>query len=148
MNLRPIVLSVSVVALAACAAPPSKAPLPPDVRVEAPSDSLAPDVKAFSGKWTGRWINSLAQLDHTLVVEKIDATKATLIYSVGEPTTSNVNITPQWRRVTATVSPGKMEFTFPNGAAVVYKLQANGTLAGTYTSKGFNTTATLTRAPA
>ncbi|MEJ8825478.1 hypothetical protein WKW80_26225 [Variovorax humicola] len=84
----------------------------------------------------------------TLVVEKIDACKTTLAYSVGEPTRSYVNITPQWRRVTATVSPGTLEFKFPNGAAVVYKLQANGSLAGTYTSQGFNTAATLTRAPA
>ncbi|MDM0073415.1 hypothetical protein QTH90_03425 [Variovorax sp. J2P1-59] len=132
----------------ACAAPPSKAPLPPDVKVEAPGDALPPNVKGFSGKWVGKWINGSTQLDHILIVERIDASGATMVYSTGEPSNTYVNIAPQWRRINAKVGPGTLDYQFPNGATVNYKLQPDGTLAGTYKSRGFDTTAKLTRAPA
>ncbi|MDR6859822.1 hypothetical protein [Variovorax guangxiensis] len=135
------------VVLIGCATPTSKAPLPPDVKIEAPSAALPENVKGLSGKWVGQWINSRTRMDHVLIVESVDASSATAIYSIGEPSDSFTNIQPSWRRVKATVGPGTLEFSFPNGAAVNYKLQADGTLAGTYKSRGFDTTAKMTRTP-
>jgi hypothetical protein len=114
--------------------------------VQAPADTAPADVRALSGKWRGTWINARGQVEHTLIVERINGSTATVVYATGEPT-GNLNFPPAWRRVQVIVGPGTLDYQFPNGATINYKLQSDGTLAGTYTSQGFRTTAKLTRQP-
>lgn len=132
-----IVLTVALV-LSACAT----APLPPDVKVVAPAAALPADVKAFSGKWSGKWDG---ELEHSLIVEEIDSSGATVVYSWG--VSSRWNIRPGWQRVRAEIASGAMKFKFPNnGPSVSYALQDDGTLKGIYDRQGQIARATLTRA--
>jgi hypothetical protein len=85
------------------------------------------------------------RLDTILIVESLNASTVNAIYAYGAPSNGDVNITPGWRRIKGTVGPGTLDFVFPNGTTVNYKLQADGTLAGTYTSKGFSSSAKMSR---
>ena len=136
-----------VLAIAGCASGPSSAPLPPDLRIVAPDPALAPELRALSGQWTGKFVGRYGSLDHTLVVERIDGSAATVVYANGAMISSQGGgIDPGFRRLQARVQPGKIDFTLPNGAVVNYAMQADGTLAGTYDRSGQVSTARLTRA--
>jgi hypothetical protein len=64
-------------------------PLPNDILIVPPDPSLPPEIKAFSGKWSGRWGNpyqpSSYGVDVVFVVEKIiNEHEATAIYCWGD----------------------------------------------------------------
>jgi hypothetical protein len=109
-------------------------PLPPDVAVVAPSETVPKSLSAFSGKWAGQWGRTL---DHLLVVEKIDGRSAVFIYSHG--TAPSWGITqPNFVRVTGEFrDDGSLRGTLPNGAWVTYKMSADGeSLDGEYVRGG------------
>lgn len=132
--------------VAGCASGPSSAPLPPDVNLVVPSASLAPDIRALAGKWSGKWKSRYGQLDHVLIVERLEGSSASVIYSTGAlVSTQGGGPSPGWFRVNGTVEPGTLTLSMRNGAQVTYKLQADGTLSGTYVRQGDTSTGTLTR---
>jgi hypothetical protein len=66
-------------------------PLPKDVLIVLPDPSLPPEIKAFSGKWGGRWWSIYdpwlrkGELDAVLIVEKIiNEHQAIVIYCCGD----------------------------------------------------------------
>lgn len=143
--LMPVTLSLLVIA--GCASGPSSAPLPPDVNVVAPDAALAPGLKGLAGKWSGKWKGRYGQLDHILIVERIDAGKASVVYATGTlVSTQGGGPSPGWFRLNGSVEPGLLKLSLRNGAQVTYRLQADGTLSGTYDRQGDVSSATLTRA--
>lgn len=77
---------IAVVAASLGMAAWAEVPLPADMRVVPPSPDVPREVAALSGEWRGTWSGVL---DSTLVVETIDAEKATVIYAWGDA--------PSWR---------------------------------------------------
>ncbi len=105
-------------------------PLPDDLKIIAPQTDVAPDVAAFSGKWAGKWAETL---DHVLVVEKIEGRTVTFIYSWGVAAAWRITH-PGYRRVTGHVdASGVLRGTMRNGAKVVYRLSPDQqSLSGEY----------------
>jgi hypothetical protein len=73
----------------------SQPPIAPDLKVEAPDSGLPPEVRAFSGKWRGRWYDPggglIKGLNAVIVVEKIiDPENALIINAWGDSPEWNV----------------------------------------------------------
>src|SRR5947209_66497 len=62
-------------------------PSPSAVQITRPASSLPPQLAAFSGTWEGRWVGaggaSSGTLPSRLVVEKINAKSAQVVYIYG-----------------------------------------------------------------
>ncbi|RQW04546.1 hypothetical protein EH223_07160 [candidate division KSB1 bacterium] len=58
-----------------------EAPIPESIRIVQPSDAIDNSIAKFSGHWFGRGDFSIAD---QLVVEKIDSSEATVLYSWGD----------------------------------------------------------------
>lgn len=144
----PICMLSLTVMLAACATGPSTAPLPPDLKMIAPEAGLPSATKALAGKWSGQWVSSYGRMDHTLVVEQIDQSNATVVYATGAMvSTQGGGLEPSWRRVEGRIdSDGQLNLSFANGAKVRYQLQGDGMLKGVYDRQGSVSTATMIRA--
>ena len=119
---------------------PQNVPLPQDLKVAAPDESLPPEVKRFSGKWVGVWD---ARLDHVLVVEEIaSAERVTVVYAYG----SNQYVArPGFRRLRGKINSGVLTFTLRNGAVVTYDFTPNGELKAEYERPGELLRATMKR---
>ena len=87
-----VLVLMAGVALYSCAAMNSltSIPLPQIVQIVLPDPSLPPEIKAFSGKWGGRWwsSNSSGSLDAALIIEEIMDKQATVVYGWGN--------SPEW----------------------------------------------------
>lgn len=59
----------------------SSSHLPQDIKIVPPDPNLPPEIKAFSGKWQGKWNN---RTDFIIEVTKIDLEKAEIIYTQQE----------------------------------------------------------------
>ncbi|MDM0001865.1 hypothetical protein QTI24_24870 [Variovorax sp. J22P240] len=140
-------LTVASLLVAGCASAPSTAPLPADLAIVAPDPSVPADVRALSGKWSGKW-RGLAggqQQETVLIVEKIAGNEATVVYSQGD----HSRFRSLYHRATANVEPGFLTFTFAlkDGPAVyTYRLQPDGSLDAKMEYRGFNAVSTLKRA--
>jgi putative ABC transport system substrate-binding protein len=89
-------------------------PGPPEVTITPPAADLLPELAAYSGTWEGAWGNALKS---RLVVEKIDAEAARVIYAWADHPQGRFK--GGWTRVRAQVLPGgrlqwgdKVKFTF------------------------------------
>jgi hypothetical protein len=65
----------------------TKAPLPNDINIVTPPTDLPPEIRAFSGKWAGKWDHFR---DAILIVERINLNDALIVYAWGK--------VPIWRR--------------------------------------------------
>jgi len=105
-------------------------PLPDDVRIMPPDESIASDKAAFSGTWGGVWLGSL---NHVLVVEEIESEGAKVIYALGP----NPELGPGlYMRLPAPFVGKGLQVTEPSdmeGYIVTYRLKPDGTLAATAT---------------
>ena len=110
------------------ARPAAEMPLPPDVKVEGPAESLPPASGGLVGKWTGTWSNGV---NHVLVVERIDSSStATVVFARDRAPALNID-RPFYARFTAAVSNGELQFKIRNGLATVsYVLTEEGSLSG------------------
>jgi len=75
------------------------APLPKDVAIIPPADTLPKNLAAFSGHWIGRWGDVLPS---QLIVEEITERNALVIYSWGE--SSSGSFKEGWTRIQANVT--------------------------------------------
>ncbi len=105
-------------------------PLPEDLKAIAPPTDVDPDIAAFSSKWAGRWAGNL---DHILVVEKIEGRTVTFVYSWGIAVASGIT-RPGFRRVTGSVDEsGVLRGALRNGVQVTYRLSPDRqSLVGEY----------------
>jgi hypothetical protein len=95
-------LAVATLLLTGCASGglATVLPTPTDIAVIPPASDLAPEIAAFSGTWEGVWDGVLPS---RLIVERIDATSARVVYVWG--TLPGV-VEPGWGRFRARVLPG------------------------------------------
>jgi hypothetical protein len=129
-----LVVIINFAAAPGRAQSPAGVPLPPDLSIVTPSDTLPPQVRQFSGKRFGTY--SQSALDHVLVVEDIRSPDEVIaVYANG---TSRVfsNLKAAWSRVTGKIDSTGLSLRLQSGAAVTYQLQPDGTLAGTYSLPG------------
>lgn len=102
-------------------------PLPSDLTIVPPAESLPAEVKAFSGKWGGTWDFTL---DHVLVVERINSPdNVVVIYARGRAPAFNMH-EPWFGRINARIIDGVLSFPLRNGA-VTYQPLSPGELTGT-----------------
>lgn len=114
--------------------------LPTTVDIIDPDASIAPDLRAFSGKWYGIWDDTL---DHILVVEEIKGQDdIVFIYGYGAAPSWNIP-KPGWGRFKGRFEAGSLRGVLRNGAEVTYKLQADGAMTATWKLKDRVSRATL-----
>lgn len=103
MGPRFSVLALAALALTACASGGfgTYLPAPSNVAITAPASDLAPELAAFSGTWEGIWDGALPS---RLIVERIDATSARVVYIWGAD--PNGYFQAGWGRYNASVVPG------------------------------------------
>lgn len=140
-----LVLAVSVClsqTLAYAQSPSRNVPLPPDIRLTPPADTLPAQVKTFAGKWAGSWDGTL---DHVLIVEEIASPKkVTVIYAWGTAPSWNIN-KPGFSRFRGKISDGKLEIRMRNGAIVTYAQTSPDELRGEYELSGMINQGTFKR---
>ena len=106
-------------------------PLPPNLSLVTPSDTLPAQVRQFSGKWFGTY--ETIALDHVLVVEDIKSPDEVIaVYAVG----SVGNSLPGWFRVTGKIDSTGLNLRTGLNASLAFQLQPDGTLAGTFSRMG------------
>ena len=95
--------ALAVVVLTACASGGlgTALPTPTDVAIIPPGSDLAPELAAFSGTWEGVWDGVLPS---RLIVERIDATSARVVYMWGAAPDGSFQA--GWGRYNARVLPG------------------------------------------
>ncbi len=79
----------------------SDPPLPEALNIVPPSPDIPPEIAAFSGVWEGKWGANQATV---IVIEKIDSSKAEVIFSLGWG--ELIKPSHVYYRVTAMVLPG------------------------------------------
>lgn len=113
-------------------------PTPSHVSIERPAANLTLQTAAFSGIWEGRWDGRLAS---RLIVERIDASSATVVYEWGD----SPYFKKGWGRIHATVtSPGVIHW-FTTADMTFTMSKDRKTLAGTYVIPQVTATATMTK---
>lgn len=139
-----VVVFVTVLAGCTTAAPPVgriRTPLPPDLNITAPPADAPASVAAFSGIWVGEWQRTL---DSTLVVERIEGSSATVVYSWGSATRWGVD--PGYLRVRGTISEDGVLTATLSGPRVTFRLAPDHeSLAGEWIRFGSTSRGTFTR---
>ncbi|MGD0276501.1 MAG: hypothetical protein ABSB79_10715 [Syntrophales bacterium] len=114
-----IVLVILIIGGCIAATLSLKASLPPGINIVSPDSSLPEEVKALSGKWSGRW-NSPWSWDCIICVENVDKDSARVVHAWGEYTTraGSCHCAPDWRiiqhaRVAYSNGKATLEFTTP-----------------------------------
>lgn len=100
-------------------------PLPDDIAVMPPSDTIAPKKAAFSGTWAGVF---QGELNHVLVVEEIEPDLAKVIYALGPHPFFGEAV---YRRLKGIFVEGGLKVAEPNelgGYTTIYTLNPDGTL--------------------
>ena len=139
----PMIALAGLLGVVGLAVGQSSTPMPLDLKVVPPGEGVPKAAAAFSGTWVGLWGN---QLDHTLVVEKIEGATAQIVYSWGTASAWNIR-NPGFVRVKATINEDNiLQATLDNGAEVAYKLSRDQqSLSGQYILRGRPTLGTFTR---
>ena len=105
----------------------STAPLPPILDITKPGAEVSANLQPFSGVWEGSWSGD-SKLDHILVVEKMTATSAEVIYSIG----ALASTPPTYWRSKATLNDSNrlLKLVWPQGLGkppitVMYQLKSD-----------------------
>lgn len=122
------------------------APLPDDVFVMEPAPGVATDLKGFSGKWEGKLIGAQIQMQHTIVVERIDPNLAWVIWSVGPGRKIDGGGQAVWYRTPGILGKNELILLI-NAARAVYRLDGLDEIKVVSTVQGFNMKGTLKRVP-
>ena len=118
-----------VPASAHVAAPSVAAPLPSDLRVIPPAAGAPARWAAFSGAWTGKWVNSGRPA--ALIVEEVGPRDAIVVYSLGAA--GDRPPAPAWFRRKARIADDRLIVELFHNERVVYVRGEGGGLAGTWT---------------
>jgi hypothetical protein len=122
------------------------APLPLDVFVMEPAPGVSAELKAFSGKWVGKLIGAQIQMEHTIVVERMDPNLAWVVWSVGAPRSIVGGGQAAWFRTPGQLT--KSELVLYIGASrAVYTLEGSDEVKVVSTLQGFRQKGTLKRVP-
>src|SRR6516225_8564031 len=101
--------------------------------VPLPSDAAVADVApgaATPPQWAGAWIGAWGDtLKHILLVEKVGADTARVVYAVGS--NPAVGVRPSWSRFDAVVSARSLKVE-GNGFSVSYEMTDQGRLKGLF----------------
>jgi hypothetical protein len=139
-------LLITSICIADSSSQMSQPPIPTDLVVEAPNASLPPEVKAFSGKWRGRWYYTgicnrglIEGLNSIMVVEKIlDLENASVVYARGD--SPEWNITKGVSKYQAKIdknAQGVTELSFSSSRrSFRFTVSPEGRLNGTNKSTG------------
>lgn len=134
--LRRSALGCFVALLTACA---TALPVPTDVAIIPPGSDLAPELAAFSGTWEGVWDGVLPS---RLIVERIDATSARVVYIWGaDPGYFQAGYSRHNAKV---LSGGKIEFGGSGRPYFVFTMSKDRTsIGGERESQGRINTTTM-----
>lgn len=94
-----------------------KVPLPNDIDIITPDESIPQELAAFSGCWEGKWSDYATET--ALIVEEINTKSAKVIYCLGK-SSGLYSMPPSCDRYQAKVSPDSMQISFPVGGTVNY----------------------------
>lgn len=126
---------VLALTLSACASSPAlqeKPPMPENVAIQPPGDSVPKEFRGFSGMWEGEWITPGGRYNGALFVESLGTYSAVVIYSQTGGRSGPY-------RVRANMDDGGwLRFQLPYGASQEYKLEPDGTISATNTFLGFS----------
>jgi dienelactone hydrolase len=115
--------------------------------VPLPSDAAVADVApgaATPPQWAGAWIGAWGDtLKHILLVEKVGADTARVVYAVGS--NPAVGVRPSWSRFDAVVSARSLKVE-GNGFSVSYEMTDQGRLKGLFQRGAITSRATMRRA--
>jgi len=101
---------------------PVAAVVPPSAVVEPPTPDVPPDKARWFGKWSG-WACKDKVCDTKLVVEKVTAVGATIIYAF-----ASSNGKPFTARVEGQFIGDELQATLRNGAKLAYRMRKEGDL--------------------
>ncbi len=87
-------------------------PLPPAVTIQRADKRLDPRISAYLGSWKGAWTGDKeGQLLHVLVVEKVEPSRAHVIYAWGDKPESNIR--GAYRRLTGIIQSNQLRLEWP-----------------------------------
>jgi len=101
---------------------PVAAVIPSDATVVPPTPDVSPDKARWSGKWSG-WVCRNQVCDTKLVVEKVTAEGATIIYAFASARQNPFNA-----RLEATFVGDELRATLRNGASLAYRMREDGNI--------------------
>lgn len=101
---------------------PVAAVIPAGVTVVPPTPDVSPDKARWSGKWSG-WACRNQVCDTKLVVEKVTAEGATIIYAFASARQNPFN-----ERLEATFVGDELRATFRNGVSLTYRMRKEGNI--------------------
>jgi hypothetical protein len=101
---------------------PVPAILPPDIVIEPPTSELPADKARWSGRWRG-WACRDQVCDTRLVVEKVRADGATIVYAFASETQK-----PYAVHIEAKFVGDELQGTLPSGATIAYRIRKSGDL--------------------
>jgi len=118
-----------------------RTPLPDELMIYPPGPDVPAALAAFSGAWVGKWGDDL---DHTLVVERINGSKVTALYSWGVSASGRAPQTPGFSRNHGVIDEhGVLRFQLRSGARVTYRLTGESRLFGEWSMGGRPLNATM-----
>ena len=92
----------------------------PDAKVEPPAADVPADKARWSGRWSG-WACRAYACDTKLVVEKVSAADATIVYAF-----ASASVAPFTTRASAQFVGDELHATLPNGAKLKYRMRSSG----------------------
>lgn len=101
-------------------ASPVAAVVPASVTVEPPAPDVPPDKARWSGKWAG-WACQDQVCDTKLIVEKVTAESATIIYAF-----ASANVKPFTAHLEAKFVGDELQATLRSGAKLAYRMRREG----------------------
>lgn len=101
---------------------PVAAVVPPNSLIETPSADVPADKARWSGIWAG-WLCRDKACDTKLVVEKVTAEGATIVYAF-----ASSNVKPYTVRLEGKFIGDELQATLENGARLAYRMRNKGDL--------------------
>jgi hypothetical protein len=126
-----VLAGVSLSSCATTSSFTSVPPLPENVQIVPPDPNLPPEIKAFSGKWSGQWHSqrnpSALGVEAVLVVEEIpDERHARIVYATG----NQQRTLPKTLMETVDISKDEMgvflSFSSSANATIKFRISGNG----------------------
>lgn len=122
-------------------------PLPADISVEVPDETIGRELAAFSGKWYGEWRGDRTNTfmaEQIIVVERITQSSVTVSY-VGLGRWGQLDGRRWNYRLSAEYIDGTLRFKLPTGTIVTCRKNPDGTISARGEVSGGAWVATMQR---